>query len=128
MNERVLNTHGKGERVKIPLLPKQSKIEGARQRQWSRQLPLMIYYFIKRSLHFILNESKLSVSQCLSIMLFNIDNVQMVTVQIISQNMTLHNYNFFGVIPMQTLSDSLNDVPIQDWPTRTRLVDFFKSA
>ena len=37
MNERVLNTHSKGERVKIPLLPKQSKIKGARQRQWSRQ-------------------------------------------------------------------------------------------
>ena len=38
MSERVLNTHSKGERVKIPLLPKQSKIKGARQRQWSRQL------------------------------------------------------------------------------------------
>ena len=37
MSERVLNTHSKGERVKIPLLPKQSKIKGARQRQWSRQ-------------------------------------------------------------------------------------------
>ena len=36
MNERVLNTHSKGERVKITLLPKQSKIKGARQRQWSR--------------------------------------------------------------------------------------------
>ena len=38
MNERVLNTHSKGERVKIPLLPKQSKIKGARQRQWSRHI------------------------------------------------------------------------------------------
>ena len=37
MNERVSNTHSKGERVKIPLLPKQSKIKGAGQRQWSRQ-------------------------------------------------------------------------------------------
>ena len=37
MNERVLNTHSKGERVKIPLLLKQSKIKGAGQRQWSRQ-------------------------------------------------------------------------------------------
>ena len=27
-----------GERVKIPLLPKQSKIKGAGQRQWSRHL------------------------------------------------------------------------------------------
>ena len=31
------NTHNKGERVKIPLLSKQSKIKGAGQRQWSRQ-------------------------------------------------------------------------------------------
>ena len=38
MNERVLNTHSKGKRVKIPLLPKQSKIKGAGQQQWSRQL------------------------------------------------------------------------------------------
>ena len=37
MNERVSNTHSKGERVKIPLLLKQSKIKGAGQRQWSRQ-------------------------------------------------------------------------------------------
>ena len=42
MNERVFNTHSKGERVKIPLLPKQSKIKGAGQRQWSRQGEVMI--------------------------------------------------------------------------------------
>ena len=45
MNERVFNTHSKGERVKIPLLPKQSKIKGAGQRQWSRHY-LKVHYII----------------------------------------------------------------------------------
>ena len=45
MNERVLNTHSKGERVKIPLLPKQGKIKGAGQRQWSRHYSLVSSLF-----------------------------------------------------------------------------------
>ena len=35
---RVINNRFMGERVKIPLLPKQSKIKGAGQRQWSRHV------------------------------------------------------------------------------------------
>ena len=49
MNGRVLNTHSKGERVKIPLLPKQGKIKGAGQRQWSRQIVTTIKFFSKLS-------------------------------------------------------------------------------
>ena len=56
--------------------------------------------------NFILNEYKLSISQCLSIMLFKTDNK----------------------LALLILSASQNDAPIQDWPTGTRLVDFLKPA